>query len=249
MRKTLTLAAALLFAASLHAAELTVDEILAKNTAAKGGIEKIRAVNSMKFTGKMAFGPMEAPFVMTKKRPEMMKVDFTLQGMTATQAYDGANGWSIMPFLGKKDAEPMSADELKSAKEEADFDGPFIDYAKKGNKVELLGKGDVEGTPAYKIKLTTKDGNVSTIYLDAESFLEIKVESTRSVQGQEMETETIFSNYQETGGLLFPMSMESKAKGAPGGQAFTIEKIELNPALDDASFKMPAKKAAEAVKE
>ncbi len=250
MRKTLILAAALLFAVSSQAADLTVDDIIAKNAEAKGGLDKLRAITSVKFTGKMAFGPMEAPFVMTKKRPENMKVDFTIQGMTASQAYDGTTGWMVMPFLGKKDPEAMSGDDLKNAKEQADFDGPFIDYAKKGNKVELLGKEDVEGTPSYKIKLVTKEGTESIVYVDAESFLEFKIASKRSVQGQEVETETTIGNYQEVEGLLFPFSMESKAKGAPSGQVITIEKVELNLAVDDASFKMPEKKAApEAVKQ
>ncbi|MGN6186814.1 MAG: hypothetical protein ACTHQM_24530 [Thermoanaerobaculia bacterium] len=251
MRKTLTLAAALLFAVSMHAAELTVDEVLAKNAEAKGGLEKLKAVSSMKMTGKIAFGPIEAPFVMTKKRPENMKVDFTVQGMTGTQAYDGATGWMVMPFMGKKDPEEMSGDDLKAVKEQADFDGPFIDYAKKGNKVELLGKADIEGTSAYKLKLVTKDGTESTVYLDADSFLEIKIESKRTVQGQEVESETVIGNYKEVDGMLFPFSLESKAKGMPGGQVITLDKIELNPAIEDASFKMPKKQApaAEAVKQ
>src|SRR5687768_4237967 len=107
-RKLFTLAAALLVAFSMQAAELTVDEILAKNAEAKGGLDKLRALNSIKYTGKMALGGgMEAPITMTKKRPEMMRMDFTFQGMTGTQAYDGATGWSVMPFMGKKDPEPM----------------------------------------------------------------------------------------------------------------------------------------------
>lgn len=249
MRKTLSLAAALLFAVSLQAAELTVDEILAKNAEAKGGMEKMLALKSVKMTGKMAFGPMEAPFVMTKKRPENMKVDFTIQGMTASQAYDGTTGWAVMPFLGKKDPEAMAGDELTAAKEQADFDGPFVDYAKKGNKVELVGKAEVEGTPVYQVKLTTRQGTESLVSIDAESFLEIRIDSRRKIQGQEVETQTTIGNYQEFDGLLFPLSIESKAKGAGAGQVITIEKVELNPTIDDAAFKMPAKPGAEAVKQ
>lgn len=249
MRKTLTVAAALLFAFSLHAADLTVEDVLAKNAEAKGGLDKLRAVNAMKFTGKMTFGPMEAPFTMTKKRPQSMKLDFTIQGMTGTQAFDGTTGWSIMPFLGKKDPEAMSGDELKMTKEQADFDGPFIDFAKKGHTVELLGKEEIEGTPAWKLKVVTKEGTESVVYLDADSFLEIKMVAKRQVQGQEVETETTFGNYQEVDGLLFPFSMEMKAKGAPAGQNITIEKVELNPELDEASFAMPGKAPAEAVKQ
>ena len=252
MCKTLVLATALLFAFALQAEELTVDQVLAKNTEARGGIEKLKKVNSMRFTGKLNVGGgMEAAFTMAKKRPEMVKMEFTLQGMTGVQAYDGATGWMVMPFMGKKDPEAMTADMLKEFKDQADFDGPFVDYAKKGNKVELIGKGDVEGTPAYKVKLTTKDGNESTVYIDAETFLDVKVEAKRKIQGQEIEGETTLGNYQEVDGLLVPFSIEMKAKGAPGGQTITVEKAEFNVDIDDGAFKMPAaaKPAAEAVKQ
>lgn len=250
-RNVLTLAAALLVAMSVQAADLTVDEILAKNAEAKGGLAALSELQSVRFTGKMALGGgMEAPFVMTKKRAEMMRLEFTIQGMTGVQAYDGSKAWMVMPFMGKKDPEVMSGDMLKDLKEQADFDGPFIDYAKKGHKIELLGKADAEGTPAYKLRLTTKDGTETVFYIDADSFLEIKSEAKKKVQGQEVEAEQTYGNYQEVEGLLFPFSMEMKAKGAPGGQTITIEKVELNPAIEDAKFKMPAAApAAEAVKQ
>lgn len=244
-RSLFSLAVALLFAVSMQAAEPTIDEILAKNAEAKGGIDKLRALQSVKFSGKMNMGGMEAPITLTKKRPGMMRMDFTVQGMTGTQAYDGSTGWMLMPFMGKKEAEPMTADMLKEVKDMADFDGPFIDYAKKGYTVELLGKGEVEGTPAYKVKYS-RDGQDTIMYLDADSFLEIKAEARRKVQGQEVEGETTFGNYQEFGGVLFPMSIEMKAKGMPAGQTITIEKVEINPAVADDTFKMPAKAAAPA---
>ncbi|MGZ5445249.1 MAG: hypothetical protein ACXW5U_17580 [Thermoanaerobaculia bacterium] len=250
MRKTLTLAAALLFAFSLQAADLTVDEILSKNAEARGGLEKLAAVKSMRLTGKLSMGGMEAPFTMSKKRPEMVKMEFTIQGMTGTQAFDGTNGWMVMPFMGKKDPEAISGDMLKELKDQADFDGPFIDYAKKGNKIELLGQADVEGTPAYKVKLTTKEGSETTVYLDAETFLEVKMEAKRKMQGQEIEGETTLGNYQDVEGLLIPFSIEIKPKGAPAGQTITVEKAEINPTIEDAAFQMPAAKpAAEAVKQ
>ena len=244
-RSLFTLAAALLVSLSAFAADLTVDEILAKNFAAMGGADKLQAMKSVRFTGKMSMGGMEAPISMAKKRPEMMRLDFTIQGMTGTQAFDGTTGWQIMPFLGKKDAEAMSADDQKEAKEEADFDGPTWNYKEKGNKVELLGKADIEGTPAYKLKVTTKAGTESTVYIDADSFLEVKSESKRTVQGQEVESETVLGNYQEFNGLMFATSLEMKRKGAPGAQVITIEKVEVNPTLADDTFKMPAKKAEE----
>ena len=241
-RTILTLAIALLCAVSMSAADLTVDQILAKNAEAKGGLDKLRAVQSIRFAGKINLGGLEAPVTLVKKRPEQMRIDFTVQGMTGTQAYDGKGGWMVMPFMGKKDAEAMSGDMLKEVKDMADFDGPFIDPDKKGYKIELLGKADIEGTPAYKLKLV-RDGQESIIYLDAESFLEIKAEAKRKIQGQEVEGETTYGNYQEFGGLLFPMSIEMKAKGMPGGQTITFEKVELNPTVAGETFTMPAKAA------
>ena len=246
MRKAMILAVAMLCALSVSAADLTVDEILAKNVDAKGGMEKLRALKSARFSGKMQMGGMEAPFTMTKSRPENMRVEFTIQGMTGIQAYDGTTGWMVMPFMGKKDPEAMSGDMLKEVKDQADFDGPFIDYAKKGNKVELLGKEKVEGTDAYKIKLTQKDASETIVYIDAESFLEIKMEAKRKMQGQEIEGETILGNYKEVEGMLFPFSIENKAKGQPGGQTITIDKVELNPTLADSLFSMPKKAEAPA---
>ena len=244
MRKPLILAAALLCAFSLQAADLTVEEILAKNAEARGGLEKLAAVKSMRLTGKLSMGGMEAPFTMSKKRPEMVRMEFTIQGMTGVQAYDGSGGWMVMPFMGKKDPEAMSGDMLKELKEQADFDGPFIDYAKKGHKVELLGTSDVEGSPAWKLKLTTKEGSETTVYLDSETFLEVKMEAKRKMQGQEIEGETTLGNYQEVEGLLIPFSIEIKPKGAPAGQTITVDKVELNAAIEDAAFAMPAAPAA-----
>jgi outer membrane lipoprotein-sorting protein len=250
MRKTLTLAAALLFAISLQAAEPTVDEILAKNAAARGGVEKLAAVKSMRLTGKLSMGGMDAAFTMAKKRPEMVKMEFTLAGMTGVQSFDGASGWMFMPFMGKKEPEALSGDMLNDMREQADFDGPFIDSAKKGNKVELLGKEDLSGKPAYKLKLTSKGGSESTVFVDAATFLEVKLEAKRKVQGQEIDSETTFGNYQTVEGLTMPFSIEMKPKGAPAGQTITVEKVEINPTLEDAAFKMPAAKpAAEAVKQ
>lgn len=241
MRKTLVLAAGLLFAVSSFAADLTVDDILARNAEARGGMDKLRAVKSLRLSGKMAMMGMEAPITLSQARPDKMRMEFTLQGMTGIQAYDGTTGWMVMPFMGKKDAEAMSGDMLKEVKEQADIDGPFVDYAKKGHKVELLGKADVEGTPAYKVRLLTKDGTDSTVYFDTETFLQVKNEAKRKMQGQEFESQTTFGNYQEVEGLLIPFSIEMSSKAAPAQkQSITIEKAEINPALDDASFKMPA---------
>jgi outer membrane lipoprotein-sorting protein len=234
----LTIAAAILAAAP--AAAQTADEIIAKNLAAKGGLEKLRAVKTIRMTGRMTVGPgIEAPIVLEIKRPNSMRMDFTIQGMVGSQAYDGSSGWSLMPFGGSKVPQQMTAEEATLAEEQADIDGPLIDYKAKGNTVELLGKETVEGAQAYKLKVTLKNGVVRTMYVDAEHFLEIKEESKRTIRGTEMEMETIVGDYKEVDGLMLPHSVDAGAKGSPQRQKLVIEKIEINVPIDDARFKMP----------
>lgn len=242
MRKALsTIALSLFVAAAAHAQ--TADEIIAANAKAKGGMEKLKSLSSLKMSGKMTMGPIEAPFTIQKLRPENVRMDFTVQGMTGTQAYDGKTGWMVMPFMGKTAPEKMSDDMLKDIIDEADFDGPFIDYKAKGHKVEYVGKEDVEGTPAHKLKLTKKNGDESIVYLDVDSSLEIKMTAKRKVQGQEVEFETTVGDYKEVDGYIIPHSISSKMKGGQGmGQSITLDKIELNPKLDAAMFKMPEAK-------
>ena len=244
MKKLLLPVCALFLAVSAFAQ--TADEIIEKHVKAMGGMDKIKAVQTVKATGKMKMGPMEVPITLTKARPESVRMDFTVQGMTGSQAYDGTIGWAVMPFMGKKEPEKMSDDMLKDIKEEADFDGSLIDSKAKGNTVEYLGKVEVEGSPAYKLKVTTKYGNESIDYLDADSYLVIKTEGKRKIQGQEMETESVIGDYKDVDGLLYPHSMESRRKGMEGaGQTITVEKYELNPKVDTAIFKMPEAKKEE----
>ncbi len=227
----------------------TVDEIIAKNVQARGGMDKIKSVQSIRSTGTMTVGPgMEAPASLILKRPDNARLEFTLQGMTAVQAYDGKDAWQIMPFMGKKDPEALSADDKKDLEEVADIDGPLVDYKSKGNKVELLGKDKLEGSDVYKLKATLKNGDVVTIYLDADSFLEIKEEVKRTVRGTEQEIESSIGDYKEVNGLMFAFAMENGIKGSQQKEKITLSKIELNVPVDDAMFKMPAATAAPATK-
>lgn len=242
MRLVKTLAVLALVTAPL-AAE-TLDDVLAKHWEALGGKDKIAAVSSAKMVAKQVFGPQEVPATITWKRPDKVRMEFTLQGMTGIQAYDGTTAWMVMPFLGKNDPEEMTGDDLKDIIEQADLiEGPLYNWQEKGHTVEFLGEDTIEGTPAWKLKLTRKNGDESTIWLDKDAYVEIKSEGKRKRGDQEMDLETSFGDYKEVDGLLFPFSIESKPKGAPQGATITVESIELNPTLDDAAFAMPAKKA------
>ncbi len=245
MLRTLSLGFALSAALAGSVSAETVDEVLAKNYEARGGLEKLKAVSSMRLTGKIGIGPgMEAPATLEMKRPSRMRLDLTFQGLTATQAYDGKGGWQIMPFQGNPNPEPLSPDDLQQAEEQADMDGPLVDYKAKGHTVELVGKEKIEGTDAYKLKVTLKNGSVQTVFLDADSCLEIKGEAKRTIRGTEVETEQTIGDYKEVEGLLIPHSFESGPKGRPERQKMTIEKVELNVSIEDGRFAMPAAKAA-----
>jgi outer membrane lipoprotein-sorting protein len=219
----------------------SVDEIIAKNVQARGGADKLKSVQTIKSTATMSMGPgMEAPGVLIQKRPALARLEFTVQGLTAVQAFDGKNAWQIMPFMGKKDPELMSADESKETEEMADLDGPLMDYKSKGHQVELQGKEKVEGTDAYKLKVTLKNGDVQTIYIDSDSFLEIKEVTKRTVRGTEQEIESAIGDYKAVSGIMFPFAVESGIKGTDQKQKLTITNVELNVPADDSIFKMPA---------
>jgi outer membrane lipoprotein-sorting protein len=222
----------------------TADEIVEKNIQARGGKDKIKAVQTVRMTGKMTVGPgMEAPFTLEMARPAKARMEFSLQGMTAVQAFDGKTGWAVMPFLGKTEPEVLPAEELSQMEEQSDLDGALVDYKAKGHQVEYLGKADYEGTPVHKLKVTLKAGKVVTYFVDAESFLELKTESKNKIQGQEVDTETVVGDYKEVGGVLFAHSMQSKIKGGQNGMTMTIDKIEVNPEVAATRFEMPKKEA------
>jgi hypothetical protein len=244
LRFAIHLVSAALLAPALNAQELkplTVDALVAKNVEAKGGIDALRAVKSLRFTGKMLVnqGQIEFAYVQTKDRPGRVRAEATLQGMTSVQAYDGAEGWKISPFGGRKDPEKMSVDDAKSLVEDAEVDGPLIDWEAKGSTVEYLGPEDVDGTLAHKLKVVRKNGDVSYVYLDPDYFLEIRILTQRIEQGAQVEVETDLGDYEKIAGVFFPFSIEAGSKGSSDKQKIIIEKAEANVPLDEAAFKFP----------
>ncbi|MGB5661426.1 MAG: hypothetical protein WBO54_18290 [Thermoanaerobaculia bacterium] len=242
MRKTILLGAVFaLLALPAVAEELTLDQVLANHYDALGGLDAIKGMETATFVGRMGMGPgAEAPFKMFFKRPMRARLEFTMQGMTGIQAYDGEAAWMVMPFMGKSDAEVMADDQAKNMQEQADIDGPLVDWQEKGHKVELIGLEDVDGTEAYKIKVDLANGDVRYHFLDSEYFITIKHEGKTTMQGNEVEFETILSDYKEVAGLMFPHSIETKPKGAPAGQVITIDEIEVGIEVSDDLFAMPA---------
>ena len=183
---------ALILAAALSAAAspLTVDEIVARHTDARGGAQKLAALQSLKISGKVFFGggddlTVTAEFAQVRKRPNQIRTEVTLQGLTAIDAYDGQQSWSVDPFQGRKDPFRTTADEARGLAQDADLEGALIRWREKGNQVSYLGKEDVDGTPAHKLRIALKDGDVQYVYLDPDYFLEIRRVSERRIRGSE----------------------------------------------------------------
>ena len=239
IRKALLLAVASAVLA-VPAQTQTLDEVLDSYYEAVGGLDAWTAVQSMRATGTMTLGPgAEAPFTITTKRPKMARLEFTFQGMTGIQAFDGETAWMVMPFMGKTEPEVMPEEDAEDVTEMGDIEGVLMNYEEKGHQVEYVGLEEVEGTEAHKLKVTMKNGNVRYYYLDAEFYVPIKVTGTRKARGTVTEFEQIISDYKEVYGLMIPHSMESRVVGTPQGQVITIDSVELNIDVDDSIFHMP----------
>lgn len=220
----------------------TVDEIVANHVKAIGGSELWTNLKTVKMTGNIDIAPgMKAPFTMYFKDKNKFRFELEIQGLTMIQALDVDSGWNVVPFSGKTDPERMSPEEIKSAKQQADFTGDLFNYKAKGNTIEYLGKEDMEGTETYKLKVTRKNNDITYIYLDAASYLSLKESTKIIMEDKELESSTLPSNYKEVKGLTFPFALEIReGDDATSGQTMTIETIEINPAVDDKIFIMPA---------
>ncbi|MCP4897008.1 MAG: hypothetical protein GY906_08535 [bacterium] len=220
---------------------IELEEVLATHHETIGGEEAWLDVQTVSMSGtmRMGGGQMEAPFSIEFKRPMKVRLEFTVQGMTGIQAYDGETGWSVMPFMGKTDPEEMAEDQLKEIKEQAEFDGLLINYEEKGHTVELVGEEEIEGTPAYKLKVTKENGDVVFTYLDTDYCLEFMNVTKREVQGNEVEITNAIGDYKEVEGLIFAHSIEVAFGDQPAAQEIIIDKIELGKEISDDRFTMP----------
>jgi hypothetical protein len=222
----------------------TAEELVSRNLQAKGGIDKIKTIKSMRLTGKFQSGSFTAQTGSDALAPNLLRETFTIQGMTAVQAYDGSSGWQISPFSGRKDPELLGEEELRGIVEEADFYGPLVDYQAKGNTIEYLGHDTVDGDDAHRLKVTLKNGDILYYYLDPETFLEIRVEKVQFVHGAVRETLTEPGSYILVGGVYVPFSVESGTKQSADRNKVNVEKAEVNVAMDPKEFKMPAAPSA-----
>jgi hypothetical protein len=238
MRIHRLLATALLSSFGMVQAQ-TAEELVAKNTEAKGGVAKIKSIKSLRMEGRMEVQGITAKIRQDQKAPQNYRNEFTVQGMTQIQSFDGKTGWQISPFQGRKDPEMLGEDDLRDIEESADFYGPLIDWQQKGNKIEYLGHDVVDGDDALKLKVTLKNGDIINYYLDPDSYLEIKTEKQMFIRGSIKEMIARLGSYKQVDGVYFPYAIESGAKRDPALAKTTFDRIEANLPLSDAEFIMP----------
>ena len=241
MKKISLFILAALFSVTLFAQDLSLDKVL-KNYYEVNGIEKMKDINTFTIHGKSVAMGQEFPFTMYKKRPSKFRLEVPIQGTTMLQIYNGKAGWMVMPWTGTTEPKEMTADQLKGFKKETDFEGPLYHWKEKGNKVELIGTEDMEGTEVYVLKVTDKDGDITTYYMDAENFVILKTKTKTTIRGQEVEAETFYSNYLEENGFVVAHSMEMKNNGQTS-QSMEITDIKYNEPVADSLFNKPAAQA------
>ncbi|MGD0632126.1 MAG: hypothetical protein ABR987_22605 [Terracidiphilus sp.] len=240
MRHTLTVLIAICFCGVCAHAQ-TADELIAKNIQARGGMEKIKAIKSLRMTDKYDVGGgLTLSMGQENQRPNLVRETVLLQGMTAIQAYDGTTGWQIQPFGGKKDPELMGEDDLRDLQLDADLEGPLVDYKAKGSAAEFLGHDVVDGDDALRLKVTLKNGDIIYDYLDPDTFIEIRREIQQFIRGSVRNRVVGLGCYKPVAGVMFPFSISQGSKDHPDDQTITVQKMEANVAIDGADFAVPA---------
>jgi len=247
--KTGILFITLLLFLPLAAAAQTADEIVKKTLDARGGVDKLKAIQSERVTGRITFAHgVEGSFTVELKRPLKMHVEISIEGQKIIRVYDGkSSGWMINPFAETNDVQPLPSEDLKNISDESDFDGPLVDYKSKGNQIELAGKENLDDKPVYRLKLTNKNGDIRFYFFDASSFLLLKWEGIRKTGGQDLAWESFFSDFHEVQGLKYPFRIDQGSPGTDVKQTLTAEKIEIDPQIDDSRFAKPAPPDAPAV--
>ena len=234
---------AALIAPAAGASDLTVAQIVDKNVAARGGLQNWRAVSNMTLAGEMDAGGKQdtrLPFVWTMKRPHKSRLEIKFYDQTAVQVYDGKQGWKVRPFLNRNDVEPYTTAEAKSAAGWQELDGPLVDSAAKGIKVELAGKEAVEGRDNYKLRLTLANGNQRNLWVDTKTFLETKMDGEpRRMDGRIRKVAVFYRDYKRVDGVTVPYTLETVVDGVKQSHKISVQTVAINKPLDDALFAKP----------
>jgi len=183
---------------------------------------------------------IQLPFTMELARPRKSRLEIVFRGQTAVQVFDGSRGWKLRPFLGRHEVEPFTPDELRTAAQQAELDGPLLDFRSKGEKVELEGTETVEGRETFKLKVTSGKDQVRRVWVDKETFLDVRVDGTRKMDGKQRPVWTYFRDYRKVNGLMIPHLLETTVEGIPGSEKIVIERVVVNPDLGNDRFQKPS---------
>jgi len=227
--------------AAAPSASPTVEEIVARYVAARGGLQKLQSIQTLRQRGRATMGAERQALVTRQlKRPGRIRFEFTVQGVTGVYVSDGQRGWRVSLLEGAMNPQPLSDEVVAEASEQADFEGPLVDWKAKGHQVELVGREAIGGREAYKLKVILKAGAVRYDYIDVTSMHLVRTDSTRQVRGRPLQIETTFSDFKKTDGLLFPRHVEVAAAGRAQRLRIAVDRVEVNPPLSDALFAIPA---------
>ncbi len=235
MKTTKIFSIALLFFGSIMSyTAQTLDEIITKHIEAIGGKENWAKIKSLRTESTMKANGAEIKFVITQIDKKAMRVDMTISGMKGYTILTNKEGWEFMPFQGQTKPEPLTSDDVKTEQDGLEIQDEFIIYKELGKKLDYLGKDDVDGTECLKLKMIDKEGKETTFYIDPANYFVIKQVEKIKADGKEMESATIYGNYKKTDiGIFYPMSI------VKDGEGMEITKIEINPTIDEAIFKLP----------
>ena len=218
----------------------SAEDLVAKNIAARGGLDNIKAIKSIRLSGKLETQGTQIQFNADAKPDSIVRETQTLQGMAQVHAYDGSEAWKIDPFAGRRDAERMGEEDTRDLLETYDFYGPLVDSQRKGSKVEYLGHSPVDGDDALLLKVTLRNGDIIKCYLDPDTYLEIRTDRLMFVRGKVRETVDNLGSYKKVNGVYFAFSDESETPGDPTStNKLTLTRIEANVDMPDSEFKMP----------
>jgi outer membrane lipoprotein-sorting protein len=216
------------------AAPQSVDEIIARNLEAKGGLARMRAIQTVKQTRRMNLQGIDSPVTVYTKRPNLVRQEISAGGKLVVMAYDGTTPWIVNPLTGSTSPIQIMGPQADAIRQESDFDGPLVDYRSKGTSIELVGTEALGTAKAYHLKVTSRAGLVQHYYLDTETALEVKLVS----EAGETTIEQELSDYREVEGIKIPFVIRTTANGVRQGE-IKVEKVEFNVKLDDTIFRMP----------
>lgn len=222
----------------LQAQAPSLDWILAAHLEARGGLAGIKAIQSLASTGRVLVGGMSLALRVRNPRGAF-RSDTLLNGLAKVEAFDGRQGWIADPFVGAPDPMPMTAAQLRQVLLQADFDGPLVDWKAKGHRVAFAGMAEVDGAPAYALKVRLKEGGELTSYLDAKTFLEVKAVNEAVAGGKTVEVETRLSDYRAVKGVLLPFRLEIAPKGQAAEMVIQFDTVTADEVFDPAAFRMP----------